>query len=317
MSSEPVFVGVDVGKDSVEVATCPPSVRCALPNTPAGRRELVEALRGLPVALVVVEATGGYERAVAADLLEAGQRVVVVNPRQVRDFARGVGELAKTDRMDAAVLARFAQVVRPEARPAPTPEQTDLAELVTRRRQLTALLTQETNRLAMVRHPKVRRSVRTVIRTLEHEIAALDALIGRHIQSDDQFRDKDRIVRSTPGVGPQTSAMLLAHLPELGRLNRQQVAALVGVAPWDRQSGQWTGRAHIGGGRKEIRSVLYMATLTAIRCNPVIRSFAQRLQQHGKAFKVVITACMRKLLVTLNTMVRNNTLWHPQLVKNA
>jgi len=317
MSSEPVFVGVDVGKDSVEVATCPPSVRCALPNTPAGRRELVEALRGLPVALVVVEATGGYERAVAADLLEAGQRVVVVNPRQVRDFARGMGELAKTDRMDAAVLARFAQVVRPEARPAPTPEQTDLAELVTRRRQLTALLTQETNRLAMVRHPKVRRSVRTVIRTLEHEIAALDGLIGRHIQSDDQFRDKDRIVRSTPGVGPQTSAMLLAHLPELGRLNRQQVAALVGVAPWDRQSGQWTGRAHIGGGRKEIRSVLYMATLTAIRCNPVIRSFAQRLQQHGKAFKVVITACMRKLLVTLNTMVRNHTLWHPQLVKNA
>ena len=317
MSSEPVFVGVDVGKDSVEVATCPPSVRCTLSNTPAGRRELVEALRGLPVALVVVEATGGYERAVAADLLGAGQRVVVVNPRQVRDFARGVGELAKTDRMDAAVLARFAQVVRPEARPAPTPEQTDLAELVTRRRQLTALLTQETNRLAMVRHPKVRRSVRTVIRTLEHEIAALDALISRHIQSDDQFRDKDRIVRSTPGVGPQTSAMLLAHLPELGRLNRQQVAALVGVAPWDRQSGQWTGRAHIGGGRKEIRSVLYMATLTAIRCNPVIRSFAQRLQQHGKAFKVVITACMRKLLVTLNTMVRNNTLWHPQLVKNA
>lgn len=307
--SQPLFVGIDVAKDSLEVASSPPGIRLTVPNTRQGRQDLVKALKPHPVQLVVLESTGGYEKPAAGDLAQAGFTTVVANPRQVRDFARGLGELAKTDLIDALVLARFAQVVQPKPRPSVSSEESDLAELVTRRRQLTATLTQETNRLELARHPKVRRSIQRHVQMLEGCIEQLDEAIAALIQADDTLRQKDSILRSTPGIGPNTSAMLLSHLPELGNLNRQQVAALAGVAPWDVSSGRWKGQSSIWGGRAEVRSALYMAALTAMRCNPAIRAFAQRLEAQGKAFKVVITACMRKLLVILNSMVRSNTSW--------
>jgi transposase len=313
--AEPLHIGIDVAKDSFEMASRPAGLHQSLPNTPQGRQKLLEALQGQPIALIVLEATGGYERALTLDLVEVGYRAVVVNPRQVRDFARGIGQLAKTDAIDADVLAHFAQVVQPKPRPAPTGQTSELAELVTRRRQLTALLTAERNRLPMARQTQVRKSHQAVIRMLERQIDELDGLIQARIRSDYGFSGKDDILRSTPGVGPQTSAMLLSHLPELGRLNRQEIAALVGVAPWDVQSGRYVGKARIWGGRKDIRSVLYMATLTAIRCNPRIHAFAEHLYSEGKVFKVVITACMRKLLVILNTMLRNQTSWQPAAEK--
>jgi transposase len=307
--SAAIFVGIDVAKDSLAVASAPAGLSPCVPNSPQGRRDLIKALKPHAVTLVVLEATGGYERPVAFELLEAGYTTVVANPRQVRDFARGLGELAKTDPIDAQVLARFAQIVQPKPRPAKSPEETDLAELVSRRRQLVSTLTQESNRAAMARHRDVRRSIRKLSRLLEQEIARLDDDIVRLIRADETLSRKDEILRSTPGVGPGTSAMLLAHLPELGNLNRQQVAALAGVAPWDFKSGRWTGKSSIWGGRAEVRSVLYMAALAARQFNPTIRAFAQRLEAQGKAFKIVITACMRKLLVILNSMLRSNTPW--------
>jgi transposase len=310
--SESLFIGIDVAKDSLAVASSPAGITLAVPNSPQGRRDLIKVLKDRTVALVVLEATGGYERSVAADLLEAGFSTVVANPRQVRDFAKGLGELAKTDPIDAKVLARFAQIVQPKPRPAASAQQAELAELVNRRRQLVATLTQESNRAEMARLQRVRRSIQKIERLLEDEIARLDDDIAKLIQADETLSSKDKILRSTPGVGPGTSSMLLSHLPELGQLNRQEVAALVGVAPWDIRSGRWTGQSRIWGGRADVRSVLYMAALAARRCNPTIKAFAKRLEAQGKAFKIVLTACMRKLLIILNSMIRSNTSWRPK-----
>jgi len=311
--SEPVYVGIDVAKDTFCVATCPNLLKTHLPNTPDGHRQLCQSLKNHTVALIVLEATGGYERPIVAELLDAGLPVVVVNPRQVRDFANGLGQWAKTDPIDAQVLAKFAQVVKPAPKTHSTPQTTELAELVRRRRQLNDLRTQESNRLSLVHHRQVRKSIQKMLKMLDRQIAEVDELISRQIQNNDDFRQKDRILRSTPGIGPQTSAILLAQMPELGNLNRQEIAALAGLAPWDYASGKYNGKGHIWGGRKDVRSVLYMAALSARNCNPVIRQFAQRLEQEGKAFKVVITACMRKLLIILNTMIRNQSLWTPQI----
>jgi len=314
--SEPLYVGIDVAKDSFDVASNlpdrqagPAGLVLSLPNDPAGRQRLLDALQAHPVALIVLEATGGYERSLAADLLGAGHTVVVANPRQVRDFARGIGRLAKTDRLDAQVLAQFAAMVKPRPRQPSSPETVDLAELVTRRRQLSDLATQESNRLPQARHPDVRRSLKKSLRALQQQIDDLDKLIRQNIDSDDGLRRKDQIVQSFKGVGPGTSAMLLSHLPELGRLNRQQIAALAGLAPWDIKSGQWAGQSRIWGGRMPVRNMLYMAALSAIRFNEIVRTFYQRLSSQGKKFKVAITACMRKILVILNTLVRNDCLW--------
>jgi transposase len=307
--SEKIYVGIDVSKDTFNFACCPNVLKNYLPNTSDGHRQLCQILKNHDIALIVMEATGGYERPIVAELLDANLPVVVVNPRQVRDFARGLGQFAKTDSIDAEVLAKFAQLVQPVARGHKTTQTTDLAELVRRRRQLNDLRTQESNRLSMVHHRQVRRSIQQMLETLDRQIAEIDKLIEQHIQNNNDFQQKDRILRSTPGVGPQTSAMLLAQMPELGSLNRQEVAALAGVAPWDCSSGKWLGKGHIWGGRKDVRGILYMAALSARNCNPVIRRFAQRLEDEGKVFKVVITACMRKLLIILNTMIRNQTLW--------
>ena len=311
--SEPVFVGIDVSKDSFHVASCPPVVKICLPNAPRGHRQLCRILKDHQVALIVLEATGGYERPLTAELLEASLPVVVANPRQVRDFARGMGQHAKTDPIDAQMLAQFAQIVKPAPRTHATPQTSELSELVRRRRQLNDLRTQESNRVQMIHYVKVKKSIQKMIKTLDFQINEIDTLIREYIDADDDFKSKDRIIQSTPGVGPQTSAMLISNLPELGKLNRQEIAALVGLAPWVRSSGKHDGKAHIYGGRKEVRSALFMAAFTARRCNPVIRDFADRLQQEGKAYKVIITACMRKLLTILNLMVRNQTTWTPKI----
>lgn len=315
--TDALYVGVDVAKDSFDVASDPAGLKLSLPNDPTGRQKLLDTLQTHRVALIVMEATGGYERRLASDLIQAGFNVVVANPRQVRDFARGMGELAKTDSIDAAVLAKFARIVQPKPRPQPSGQAEVLSELVTRRRQLTDLHTQESNRLPMARHAKVRKSLQKSIRALEQQIIDLDKLIHDNIQSDDGLRHKDEIVRSFKGVGPGTSSMLLSHLPELGSLNRQEIAALVGVAPWDFKSGKWAGKSKIWGGRMEVRNMLYMAALAAIRSNQTIRDFYQRLISKGKLFKVAITACMRKMLVILNTIVRNDCKWAPEFLKNV
>ena len=303
------YLGIDVAKNSFQVASRPVQIQGSYPNTRPGHRDLIGDLRPCQIARIVLEATGGYEKALAAELVQAGYNVVVANPRQVRDFARGMGRLAKTDPIDADTLALFGEKVPLTPKTPPNAPTEALAELVTRRRQLIDLHTQETNRAQMIHHVKVRKSIRKMIKTLEFQIREIDELIQEHIQADEDFQRKDQILRSTGGVGPQTSAMLLSRLPELGRLNRHQVAALVGLAPYDRKSGKQDRRAHIAGGRADVRSLLYMAALSAQRFNPAIKTFAQRLQDQGKPFKVVITACMRKLLIILNALLRDQIPW--------
>jgi len=315
--TETLFVGIDVAKDSFEVASIPEGLKLSLPNDPKGRQRLLDLLQNQTVALIALEATGGYERHLVAELLEAAHKVVVANPRQVRDFARGIGKLAKTDRIDAAVLARFAEVVKPQPRQKPSENAVNLGELVVRRRQVANLLTAESNRLPLARHAPVRKSLQKVIATLERQIADLDKRIRENIESHDGLRRTDKIVQSFKGIGPGTSATLLSQLPELGKLNRQQIAALAGLAPWTAQSGPWIGQPRIWGGRMEVRNMLYMAALSAIRYNPVISKFYQRLQSHGKKSKVVITACMRKILVILNTLVQRDCLWTLETAKNS
>jgi transposase len=315
--SDALYVGIDVAKDSFDVACDPAGLKLSLPNDPAGRRRLLDHLQNQQVALIILEATGGYERTLVADLLHAGHPVVIANPRQVRDFAKGMGILAKTDAIDAGVLAMFGRIVKPKPRQRPSEHTSSLAEMVTRRRQLSDLLTQESNRLPMARNLKVRKSLMKIIAALKHQIHDLDKLIRDDIESDDGMRRKDEIVQSFKGVGPGTSSMLLSHLPELGLLNRQEIAALVGVAPWDVQSGPWKGCSRIWGGRMEVRNMLYMAAVSAARSNPIIQKFYQRLKSQGKKFKVVITACMRKILVILNTLVRNDCLWSPTATENS
>jgi len=314
-NTEALHVGIDVAKDSFDVASEPPGIKLSLPNDVHGRRELLGVLKKHTVAMVVMEATGGYERDLVAELMAAEHEVVVANPRQVRDFARGFGKLAKTDSIDAGILALFAKIVQPRRRPVSSEQTTTLAELVTRRRQLSDLMTQETNRRKMARDRRVRASVEKVVKLLESQISHLDKLLRDNIESDDGLRRKDEVVQSVDGIGPVTSAMLLGHLPELGILNRQRISALVGVAPFDFKSGKWAGRSQIWGGRKEVRCVLYMAAMSAIRSNEVIRVFYNRLRAKGKIFKVAITACIRKLLIILNTMVRKDCLWSPNLIK--
>jgi transposase len=312
-SSITSFIGIDVSKKSLDVALLPEGKSFTLPNDAEG---LAQLLRNLPqprTCLIVVEATGGYQRRLVAETTAARHLVAVVNPRQVRDFARSLGILAKTDKIDAHVIARFAQTVRPRTVEKTPQKQAELAELVTRRRQLIDLRTAETNRMETISSQAVQKSIRQVLDLLGKQIERVEKQIVELLESDDDWKHKADIVDSAPGVGPVTAATLVAELPELGTLNRQEIAALAGLAPFNRDSGRFRGKRAIWGGRAPIRSTLYMATLAARRCNPVIRKFAQRLEAEGKLFKVVMTACMRKLLVILNTMVKNNTLWNHNL----
>jgi transposase len=303
------FVGLDIAKHSLELAVLPDGQRLTLAYDQDGLQQLLRTLPEPGTCLVVVEATGGYQRRVVADLVAAGHHVAVVNPRQVRDFARGLGVLAKTDRIDATVIARFGQHVQPRIIAQRPEKHDDLAQLVARRRQLVELRASEKNRRETISSKSVKKSLQHMIDLLNKEIARLDKQLLALVESDDDWKHKSEIVSSVPGVGTVTSASLLAELPELGNLNRQEISALVGLAPFNRDSGRFQGKRSIWGGRKTVRSVLYMAALSARRCNPVIRAFADRLQKAGKPFKVAITACMRKLLVILNTMVRTDAHW--------
>jgi transposase len=305
------FVGVDVAKHSLDVCLLPEGRTFSLVYDQDGLQQLRSQLPAPGTCLIVVEATGGYERRLVADLLDAGHLVAVVNPRQVRDFARGVGILAKTDRIDASVIARFGQSVRPRT-VAKTPEkQVELKQLVIRRRQLVDLRTAETNRLETCSSRAVQKSIQHMVDRLNKDIQKIEKAILAFLESDDDWRGKAEILGSTPGVGTTTAATLLAELPELGQLNRQEISALAGLAPFNHDSGRFKGKRSIWGGRASVRSVLYMAAISAKRCNPVIRAFAQRLEQQGKPFKVIITACMRKLLTILNVMLKTNSPWNP------
>jgi transposase len=310
-----VFVGIDVSKAQLDVALRPEG-RYQVPHTEAGIGELVDQLRRVAPALIVLEATGGLEVPLTSALAAAGLPVVVVNPRQIRDFAKASGQLAKTDTLDAQLLAYFAAVMRPTPRPLPDDQAQALAAVLTRRRQLIEMLVAEKNRLAGAR-PAIRKSLQAHITWLEHALAQTDTELTQAIRQSPVWRETENLLRSTPGVGPVLSTTLLANLPELGALTRHQIAALVGVAPLNRDSGTLRGRRSVWGGRGHVRTALYMGTLVATRFNPVIKAFYQRLCAAGKAKKVALTACMRKLLTILNAMVKHRTPWHPELVQHG
>src|ERR1700730_3695880 len=300
------FVGIDVAKAQLEVFMRPGGETFSVANDEVGIGELRRQLE--PADFVILEATGGLEMPVASALATAGLAVAIVNPRQVRDFARATGRWAKTDRLDAEVLARFGEAVRPEARPLANEQAQALQALVTRRRQLVEMLTAEKNRRA--RAPKIsHRSIDEHIRWLEKRLAGFDDELAEMSRDTPLWRERDELLRSVPGVGKVLSSTLLAHLPELGALNRKQIAALAGLAPFNRDSGTLRGSRCIWGGRAQVRRVLYMATVAGVRSNPVIKNFYTQLRARGKYPKSALTACMRKLLVILNAMLHNKTHW--------
>lgn len=307
----PLFVGIDVSKAHLDFATRPTNAGWQVDNNEEGIASLVDKLKQLKPALIILEATGGYETAVTAALASGGLPVAVVNPRQVRDFAKSLGQLAKTDKIDAALLAHFADAVRPELRLLPDEQTQELQGLLVRRRQLIEMLVAEKNRLPMT-HKRLKAGVKEHIQYLEHQLEDLDQEIQDRLRSSPVWREQEDLLRSVPGVGKVLSVTLLAELPELGKLNRKQIAALVGVAPYNCDSGKKRGKRAIWGGRASVRSALYMAALSAKRFNPVIKSFYDKLAAAGKPFKVAMTACMRKLLTILNAMMRSGTHWLPQ-----
>jgi transposase len=303
------FVGIDVSKLQLDVHAYVSMMRLSCSNDEAGVEELIKRLHNLDVQLVVLEASGGYERLAAAMLTHAGLQVAVVNPRQVRSFAIAAGVLAKTDSVDARVLAHFGAVLRPMARPIPDEQQQLLDELLGRRRQLVGMLVMEKNRLAQARDRRVRRDIKSLVQVLEKRIRGCDGELQQLIQESPMWRAQEDLLRSFNGIGPVSARTLLIELPELGRLSRKKIAALVGIAPIADDSGTRRGRRHIRGGRAQVRTALYMAAVAAMRTNPRIREFYQRLTAAGKPSKVALTACMRKMLTILNAMVRTNTHW--------
>jgi transposase len=309
------FVGVDVSAAQLDICFLPSEERHTFSNDSSGIKRLRRLLPKHSPAVIVVEATGGLEIELTANLATAGLPVVVVNPRQVRDFARAVGQLAKTDKIDAYILARFGRDLKPEPRPLPTAMERSLRELIERRRQLIDMRTAESNRLARVTDRQTKRSIQDTLKFVECQIKILEEKLAEQVQSSPAWRDKDQLLQSVPGVGPNASRVLIAELPELGRLNRHQIAALAGVAPFNRDSGTLRGKRTTWGGRRSVRCALYMAALSATRFNPAIKAMHQRLLKAGKTFKVAITACMRKLLTILNAISRNQTPWsHPMTI---
>jgi transposase len=305
-----VVAGIDVSKGQLDVALLPGAERLRCANDSAGIGDLVKRLKASAVELVVMEATGGYETAVATAIAGAALRLAVVNPRQVRDFARATGRLAKTDRIDAEVIAAFGQAVAPQITALPDEDTRELGALLTRRAQLIGMRTQETNRFALTQGA-MRKQIKTHIAWLDRAIGALDTDLSAKLRNSPAWRTRDDLLQSLKGIGPITSGTLMSALPELGGLDRRAIAALVGLAPFNRDSGTLRGRRTIWGGRGRVRHVLYMAATSAVRSNPVIRTFYQRLIQRGKPHKVAMVACMRKMLTILNAMARTNTPWTP------
>jgi transposase len=316
MPDTPSFVGLDVSKGQLDVALRPSEERHTLAHDAAGIDALVVRLRHRQPTLIVLEATGGLERPLVRALVAAALPVIVANPRQVRDFAKATGQLAKTDRLDALVLARFAEAVRPALRPHPDAATEALAALLARRRQLLEMLTAEQNRLS--RAPKrVQRRIQAHVTWLTAELARIEGDLDDAIRQSPIWRAQEDLLQSVPGIGPVMSRTLLADLPELGTLNRKQIAALVGVAPLNRDSGTLRGKRRVWGGRAPVRAALYMATLVATKWNPVIRHFYLRLRAAGKAAKLALVACMRKLLTILNAMMKHRTPWRDAVAQGA
>ena len=304
-----VFVGVDVSKDKLDVCSSPGGAHRVFRNDREGHNELISWLRPMGECLVVIEATGGYERPALIALQDAGVPVALANPRQVRRFAEGIGQLAKTDALDAAVLAQFARMVSPPPAEKTTPKHRELEALVVRRRQLLEMQVAEKNRLGQVGDKFIRKTLERNIKTLAQQLRLIEGRIAKLLESDDRWRQKLELLMSTPGIGPTIAATLVAELPELGKLSRTEIASLVGVAPFARDSGKSEGKRRARWGRRVVRTALYMGVLSARRWNPAIRAFAARLTRAGKSFKSIQIACARKLLVILNTMLKTNTPW--------
>ena len=310
MSTQGVVAGIDVSKDWLDVAIGKESLRMA--NDAAGINALIERLHDAGVQWAVMEATGGYETQAASAIAGTGLRLAVVNPRQVRDFAKATGRLAKSDRIDAHVIAAFGEAIEPQVVRLPDEQTRELQERLMRRQQLVGMRVQEANRLAMMAGT-MRKQIKSHIAWLDKAIDEVNTDITARLRTSPVWREKDELLRSLKGIGPITSSTLMAGLPELGQLDRRSIAALVGVAPFNRDSGTFRGRRAIWGGRAQVRHVLYMAAITAIRSNPVIKSFYERLIARGKPHKVAVVACMRKMLTILNAMTRSNTRWSPAL----
>jgi transposase len=311
-----MFVGIDVAKAQLDIALRPTGERWAVPNDETGIAALVGRLQAVQPTLIVLEATGGYHRAVVAALAAATLPLVVVNPRQVRDFAKATGQLAKTDVLDARAVAHFAEAVRPALRPLPDAQTEELRALLARRRQLIAMRTAEQNRLENA-SPRLRADIVAHIAWLDQHVATLDDDLDTALRASPVWRERETLYRSVPGIGPVCARTLVLDLPELGTLSRQRIAALVGVAPFNRDSGPLRGTRTTWGGRAHVRATLYMSTLVAVRYNPVLNAFYQRLCTAGKAKKVALTACMRKLLTILNAMVKHQKPWHVQEVPST
>lgn len=306
--STPLAFGIDVSKRQLEMAAHDPDRAWTFPNDVAGHQALLGVCRELTPTLIVLEASGGFERGIVAALSVAGWPVVLANPRQVRDFARSTGQLAKTDRLDAQQLARFAAVIRPTPRPLADAETAELAALLARRRQLVDMLVAERLRRRQA-IAAVRGDLTQHIRWLEHRVKRVDRDLDRWIQRSPLWRAKEDLLRSVPGIGPTIARTLLARLPEIGQLSRQQLAALAGLAPFARESGTWRGSRHIAGGRRDVRHMLYLAAVSAARCNPLFKARFARLRAAGKPAKVALIAIARQLLSILNAIVRTQQPW--------
>lgn len=305
------FVGIDVAKNTLDIRLEPAGESLHVAYDDAGVAELRKRLVAMSPTLIIMEATGGLETRLAGELAACGLPVAVINPRQARDFAKATGQLAKTDRVDAAMLCAFARAIRPAVRVLKDADTRDLDDLVTRRRQLIAMRVQETLRLGSAKSKALQKNLKKHITWLDKQITSLDGDLTKRLRASDVWRAKDDLLQGIPGVGAVSSATMLAKCPELGKLNRREIAKLSGVAPLSNDSGKHRGKRSIWGGRADVRAILYMATISAIRCNPAIKAFADRLKQAGKPAKVVIVACMRKLLTVMNTMIKNNTPWTP------
>jgi transposase len=315
------FWGIDVAKADVVVAEAGTPTSATYPNTPAGHEALVQHFAGHSVALIVLEATGGYERGLVAALGAADLPVVVINPRQVRDFAKATGQLAKTDALDARILAEFGAKVQPDRRPLPSADQDELRAWLARASQVQQMLGAEKARLLQAlgrrdRQP-LRKKLQRHIAFLERELRELDGDLDDQLRQSPLWREQDDLLRSVPGIGSKTARTMLGLLPELGTVSAAEIAKLAGLAPLNRDSGTLRGQRHIGGGRPRVRAALYMATLAAIRCNPLIREVYRRLLTAGKPKMVALVACMRKLLIVLNAMLKTKTRWQPMMATTA
>ncbi len=310
-------IGIDVAKQSFDLHSLKTGQDRRMKNSTDGIRQCVALCNEIRPELIVTEATGGYELALAGTLQAEGFAVAVVNPRRIRDFARAAGQIAKTDKLDARIIAQFAATMEPRPTEQINEKTQKLKALVARRNQLVGLHTAESNRLEHADTSSIQRSIAAVVRVIEAQLKSIDRQIEQHVQESPQLRQRSEIIDSAPGIGPVTAHMLVTELPELGRLNRRQIAALVGVAPIARDSGTFRGKRMTGGGRKQIRSRLFMPTLVAVRHNPVLKAYYTGLISRGKCKMVALVAVMRKLLCILNSMVKNNQKWDPNFTKST